>query len=186
MWSPETTGPILLALIALAGTIINAWMGQKKMPRQESFSKEDAVKLEHRLTVMEGKDELTQRDITYIKEHMFSKADRDCLVVLNERVGTIYNALGTLIPKNLKNPPYMDGILDIVSSKVREIGWFGAIDYIKKEMPERDRSQLFVFLEAEGASNNIERRIWAGLLLNLIKAELNLLEKDPALCKLEV
>jgi len=184
MWASESV-PIIVALIALAGTVINAWLGQKKMPREESFSKEDAVKLEHRLTAIEGKHELTQKDITHIKEHMFSKTDRDCLIALNERVGTIYNALGTLIPKNLKNPPYMDGILDAVSNKVNEVGWFGAIDYIKKEMPDQDRSQLLTYLETQSASKNMQRRIWAGLFLNLIKAELNLLEKDPALCILE-
>jgi len=179
MWSPEVTGTIIVALIALAGTIINAVTARGKV------SKKEAVEQEHRITVIEGSLKLINQDISHIKEHMFSRKDRECLVALNERVGTIYNALGTLIPKNLKNPPTMDGILDIVSSKVNETGWFGAIDYIKTEMPEQDRLQLLTYLEDQGKSRSRERRIWAGLLLNMIKTELNLMEKDPALCELE-
>lgn len=180
MWTPETLGTIIVALIALAGTVINALTSRGKV------SKEETVAQEHRVTVIEGGLKLINQDISHIKENMFSREDRECLVALNERVGTIYNALGTLIPKNLKNPPYMDGILDIVSSKVNEVGWFGAIDYIKKEMPEQDRSQLLEYLEEQSKSRGRQRRMWAGLLLNMIKAELDLMDRDPALCKLDV
>jgi hypothetical protein len=160
MLTPETSG-IIVALMALVGTIIVAISNQGKL------SKSEAIKLEHRLTVVE--------------QNLFSREDRDCLIKLNERVSNIMNTIATLVPKNLKNPKELNGILDKLSEKADNGGWAEVIDFIAEEMTAEDRIDLLDYLEKQSKSRSKQRRFWAGLYLGMLKLELN--SKDPALCK---
>lgn len=147
---------IIVALLALLGTIIIGISNQGKL------SKDDAVKLEHRLTVIE--------------QNIFTQEDRKCLTLLNERVDNLMTTFASMIPRNLKNPPgRLDAVLDTLSEKADTSGWSAVVDFVKTELPEQDRIDLLEYLEDQSKSRSKQRRFWAGLYLGMLKLELKMI-----------
>lgn len=153
MLTPEGLASILVALLALLGTIVIGISNRGKL------SKDDAVKLEHRLTIME--------------QNKFTQEDRKILTILNERVSNMMTTLATLIPKTLKNPGNLDPILDTLSEKAATEGWSGVVDFVKTELEEQERADLLAYLEKKANSRSKQLRLWAGLYLGMLKLELN-------------
>lgn len=152
MLTPEGLASILVALLALLGTIVIGISNRGKL------SKDDAIELERRLTIME--------------QNLFTQEDRKCLTILNERVSNVMTTLATLIPKSLKNPGNLDGILDTLSEKAAAGGWNCVVDFVT-ELPEKDRVDLLAYLDKQANSRSKQLRLWAGFYLGMLKLELN-------------
>lgn len=161
MLTPEGLVTILVAVLALLGTIATAISNQGKM------TKDGAVKLEHRLTALE--------------QNMFTQDDRKCLNKIEERVDNMMSTLAAMIPKNLKNPGHLDAILDTLSERADTAGWTAVIDYVKIDLSVEQRSELLVYLEGQSKSRSKQRRLWAGLYLGMLKLELD--SDDTAVCE---
>jgi len=153
MLTPEVLASILVALLALLGTTIIGISNRGKL------SKDDAIELERRLTIME--------------QNLFTQEDRKCLTILNERVSNMMTTLATLIPKSLKNPGNLDTVLDTLSERAAAGGWGDVVDFVKTELPEKDRADLLEYLEKQANSSSKQLRLWAGLYLGMLKLELN-------------
>ncbi len=157
MLTPGETG-ILIAVLSLVGVIYNANSTRGKV------SKVDTVLMENRITVIE-------KDVGFIRENMMTRKDRDLLVKLDERVCTLMNTLAAVIPKNLKNPPELDSILDTLSVR-GESGWTSVVSYVCVELTPEIRLNLFDYLESQTKSRSKQRRLWAGLYLALLMKEI--------------
>jgi len=170
----ELDASIVVAIIALAGSILTALISRGKMDKSE------AVNLEARLKDMEATEKLMALDITFIKENMMSREEKECLILLNERVSVILKGLGTLVPKDLRNPANLDLVLEILSDKAAVGGWPAVISYVKHDLDPDKRTDLLAYLEqASQDKRRREKRYWASLYLGLLRLELDREDKEP-------
>lgn len=174
MW--ETYIPIVVAIIALLGTLYNSNVTRGKMDKTE------AVILEGRLKDFEAGQKLIQQDVKYIKENMMTPEQKACLLIVDERVNTILAGLGTFVPKIVKNPGRLDPILDILSIKAQTGGWASVISYVKVDLDTNKRTELLAYLEKVSSDKRFksEKRNWATLYLGLLRLELD--REDPEAC----
>ncbi len=144
---------IIMALISLLGTLILGILNSGKM------SKADAVKLEHRLTVVE--------------QNMFTREDHNLLIQLGERVENILSTLAQVMPTNLRNPESLDEILSHLSDKAAE-SWPSVVSYVQTDLSQNEREELLDYLEKQRTGRSAQRRVWAGIYLGMLRFELKL------------
>ena len=142
-----------VALLSLLGTLFIGVMTYGKM------SKADAVKLEHRLTVVE--------------QNMFTREDHNLLIQLGERVENILSTLAQVMPANLKNPESLDEILSHLSDKAAE-SWLSVVSYVQTDLSQKEREELLGYLEKQRTGRSAQRRVWAGIYLGMLRFELKL------------
>lgn len=144
---------VIVALVSLLGTLVIGILNSGKM------SKVDAVKLEHRLTVVE--------------QNMFTREDHNLLIQLGERVENILSTLARVMPANLKNPESLDEILVILSDKAAE-SWPSVVSYVQTDLSQKEREELLSYLEKQRTGRSAQRRVWAGIYLGMLTFELKL------------
>jgi len=131
-------GGIIVALLALLGTIINARAVSGKASRN------DAVETERRLTLIET-------SIQQVEERMMTRGERRTLIELGERVSVLMATVTGLIPR-MKNPPSLGPLLDALSEAGEEQGWEGVVRYLKVETSAEKREELFEYLETRAVA----------------------------------
>lgn len=172
MW--DIYASIVVAIIALVGTIYTANITRGKLDKSE------AVKLEARLKDIEADQKLMQKGIDIIEKRMITEEEKKCLLLVNERVNTILRGLGTFVPKDLKNPTTLRNTLETLSNKAETGGWNAVIDYVKNDLDSDKREDLLDYLEDVSSDESLtQKRFWATLYLGLLRLEL---DKDEVLC----
>lgn len=174
MW--ETYIPIIVAILALVGTLYNSNVTRGKMDKTE------AVTLERRLKDFEAGQKLIQQDVKFIKENMMTPQQKACLLIVNERVNTILAGLGTFVPKDLKNPIHLDAVLDTLSNTAATSGWAAVVSYVKNDLDTGKRTELLTYLEKVSSDKRftLDKRNWATLYLGLLRLELDRGDPEPA------
>jgi hypothetical protein len=176
MW--ETYVPIIVAILALIGTVYNANVTRGKQDKSE------ALAFESRFKDLESGQKLIKQDLETIKKGLMTEDERKCLILVNERVNTILKGLGTFVPEALQNPEHLDAVLGILSNTAAEAGWSAVVTYIRNDLDAEKRTELLAYLEKVSTDKRYkaEKRNWATLYLGLLRLELDREDSNEPVC----
>jgi len=117
---------------------------------------------EHRLTVLE--------------ENRLSKEDKACIREAIVLIRLWFKVYEDELPKTLKNPPGIDGILDIIT---------GDLSAVNTKLSVTDQAKLVEYLESRACEEeDSEMRFRAKLLLGMVRLKMDESWKDKSIANL--